>query len=168
MRDIFRFSLKQCEIFCRQHFQRSNAGKAPLSLRLEENVIRIRFKNSQKIPGFHDLIRHGSFYFFSPFLTTDHRCHSTGWEYLACPISRWYANACACRKTHVHAYQRRCRSRENRVNGMAPISNRSSRANHPYFTDTRVHTCTHSTEAPTEREFTVIIDHMTIQPCNFM
>jgi len=38
--------------------------KAPLSFRLEENIIRIRFKNSQKILGFHDLISHGSFYFF--------------------------------------------------------------------------------------------------------
>lgn len=35
-----------------------------LSFELEGNVIRIKFKNSQKIPGFHDLIRHDSFYFF--------------------------------------------------------------------------------------------------------
>lgn len=120
------------------------------------------------------MIRYGSFYlFFFSLLTTDHGRHSTGREYLACPISRRYANSAdarACRKTRarIPATVSTTLARESGHRRMAPISNRSSRANHPYFTDTRVHAhaATHAIETtvvPMEREFTIIIDDMTVR-----
>jgi len=95
-----------------------------LSVWLKENVIRIRFKNFQKIPGFYDLICHGIrivlFFFFVHFWQPAmdvipggniwHARYRDGMR-----IVRMHVRVVR----HVHAYQRRCRpcSRENRVTG---------------------------------------------------